>query len=244
MLKKGQFILVAGLILLLLQSSLTLAQTENKKSGSGGGYFMMGLKMLDLDEFNSKLAAHGYPAFSSNFISIGGGGRGIVNKLVLGGEGQMLVVGEETATVGTESYKSQLTGGYGLFNIGCLIFSKNGLNIYPMLGLGGGGMTFTISENSAPTFDEILDNPKRSVQLNYGAFLLSVSVGLDYLLKLEENEKGFGGLLFGIQAGYLLAAYSDDWMTDSNEVVGGPDIGFNGPYVRFMIGGGGGSKEC
>lgn len=242
MCKKGQLILIVGIILLLLQFSLSSAQPECKKTGGGGGYFMIGMSTLDINKLNSRLAEHGYPKFSDNFISIGGGGRGIINKIIIGGEGQALVVGEETATVGTASYKTQLTAGYGLFNIGYLAFSKNGLNVYPMLGLGGGGISFKIAEDSKPTFNEILDNPNRSVVLNYGGFIMSVSLGVDYLLKMQQSEKGAGGFILGIQVGYMLAPFTHDWMMDSTDISGGPDIGFNGPYVRFMIGGGGMSK--
>jgi len=244
MCKRSKLILGFCLIVLLLQFSSAMAQPAKvEKSGSGGGYFMMGVSVLDVDDLNTRLANSGYPEFSNNFISIGGGGRGFVNKFVLGGQGHTLIAGDENITLNNTAYKTSLTAGYGLFNFGYLIYSKNRLNIYPLIGLGGGGLMLKITEDSSPSFDEILANPKRSVELNFGVFLLSVSLGMEYFIKLGEDEKGIGGLIVGLEAGYMIAPFSDDWMMEKNDVIGGPDIGFQGPYIRFMFGGGGMSKQ-
>lgn len=134
---------------------------------------------------------------------------------------------------------TSLIGGYGMFDIGYLVYSKKGLSVYPMLGIGGGGLTFKVAEESTPSFAELLDDPKRSVELNYGGMLLNVSLGVDYLIKMAEDETGAGGLIIGFQAGYMLAPFTHDWKMETNDVTGGPDIGFNGPYVKIMFGGGG-----
>ena len=130
-------------------------------------------------------------------------------------------------------------GGYGCFDIRYLVYSKKGLNVYPLLGLGGGGLSFKVAEVSTPSFADLLENPKRNVELNYGGFLVNVSLGVDYLIKFAEDETGAGGLIIGFQAGYMLAPFTHDWKIDKNDVTGGPDIGFNGPYVKIMFGGGG-----
>ncbi len=237
-----KLVLVISIGILLILSSLSLAQEKATKSGGGRGYCMMGWSTLDLDELNVRLKSKGYTEFSNNFFSIGGGGHGIINKLIIGGQGGTLIGGEETVNLNGGTLKTSVIGGYGLFDVGYLVYSKKGLNVYPMLGMGGGGLTFTIKEISTPSFEDLLENPKRKVELIYGGFLVNVSLGVDYLIKFAEDEKGTGGLIVGFKAGYMLAPFTHDWKMDENDVTGGPDIGFNGPYVKIMFGGGGMSQ--
>jgi len=219
--------------------SLSSAQNVTKKVGSGRGYFITGWSTLDVTKLNDRLTSHGYPEFSNSFISIGGGGHVFIkNKLVIGGQGHTLIGSEKTSG----SLKSTISAGYGVFDIGYIIYSRKDLNIYPLLGFGGGGLTLKIAEDSSPAFDDILANPKRSVELIYGGFVLNLSLGIDYFVKMGEDEEGVGGLVFGLQGGYMLAPITHDWKIDENDVNGGPEIGFGGPYVKVMIGGGGRSK--
>ena len=103
-------------------------------------------------------------------------------------------------------------------------------------------MSVKIIEKGTPSFDEVLDNPKRSAELSIGGFLLNLALGTDYLLKLGEDEKGGGGLVFGLRIGYTFAPIKSDWEMDGMDISGGPDLGITGPYIRLTIGGGD-SKE-
>jgi hypothetical protein len=239
MINKTKLTLICLFVLFLIFSSISFAQEKAKKSGGGRGYCMMGWSMLDLDELNSRLKSKGYTEFSNSFFSIGGGGHGIINKLIIGGQGGTLIGGDETVNLNASTFKTFVIGGYGLFDVGYLVYSKKGLNVYPMLGMGGGGLTFTIREISTPSFEDLLENPKRKVELIYGGFLVNISLGVDYMIKFAEDEKGTGGLIVGFKAGYMLAPFTHDWKMDDNDVTGGPDVGFNGPYVKLMFGGGG-----
>lgn len=240
--KTCKLALILSLSIFLIFSSLIFAQEKCCKTTSGRGYFIAGTNVLDLDALNSRLVSNGYKEFSNNFIAIGGGGHGIINKIIIGGQGGTIFGGDETVELGTETFKTSLIGGYGFFDVGYIIYSKKGLNIYPFLGLGGGGLTLKIVEDSSPNFDELLTDPKRSVELNMGGFLLNLALGMDYFIKLGGDETGAGGLVVGVQAGYMIAPFAGDFQWEANELAGCPDIGFNGPYVKFMFGGGGYGK--
>jgi len=242
MIYKNKVILICLLVLFVLFSSNSFAQTQTKGSSGGMGYFAIGLTTFDIDDLNARLTALGYPEFSSGFISIGGGGHAIINKFVIGGEGHVLTGDEESATINSQPFKTSLTGGYGLIHFGYLVYSNSSLNVYPLLGAGLGGITFKIAENSAPSFEQILNDPKRSVELNYGGMIATLSVNLDYIIKLKETEDGFGGIIIGLQAGYMFAPFTNDWKMDEHDISGGPAVGLNGPFVRITIGGGGMSK--
>jgi len=238
--KLNYFILV--MILSVSIVSMSYGQDKGIKKGMGGGYFMVGGNMLDLDVLNNSLANAGYSEFSNNLISIGGGGHAFVNKLIIGGNGGALIGGEGHGTNASGNFKTSLTAGYGFFDLGYVLHSKGGLVIYPLLGLGGGGVTLGIAESAVPSFNDVLTDPKRSVKLTTGGFLVSFSIGMNYLVNFEEKENEVGGLIFGLQVGYIYAPIQGDWDMDLVDISGGPDVNVNGPFVRFLIGGGGRNK--
>lgn len=96
-----------------------------------------------------------------------------------------------------------------------------------------------VQQEKIPSFDEVIEDPRRSSELSTGGFLLSPAIGLDYLFDLGENEKDNGGWAVGLQLGYTFAPVKDDWEVDGIEVSGGPELGITGPYIRLLIGGGG-----
>jgi hypothetical protein len=50
-------------------------------------------------------------------------------------------------------------------------------------------------------------------------------------------------MMTGVRAGYNFTPLKGDWMFNQSTAAGGPDIGITGPYVQFMIGGGGRKRE-
>ncbi len=234
-------IIVAVASILFATNSQSQGLSQSVREGGGMGYSMFGWSTLDIEALNSRLERKGYSSMSDNFFSVGGGGHGIINnKVILGGEGQGLI-GEE---VTSGNYKNSVNIGYGFFNVGYIVYSINQLRLYPLLGIGGGGMNLRIREKpSSLSFDNVLDDPKRSVELSTGGFLLSFAIGMDYLLILGEDEQGKGGLVFGLRAGYTLSPFKSGWKMDEIEISDAPDMGITGPFIRLMFGGGGFEKR-
>lgn len=223
--------------LLCFPSHLVLAQEDAPVKGIGMGYSMFGSSVLDLSAINSRLKNHGYSTMADNFFSVGGGGHAIINnRLIIGGEGHSLL-GEENVS---NMYKSSLIGGYGLFDVGYVVFNKSQLRVYPMLGIGGGGMTLKIRQKpTSLSFNDVLNNPERGVELSTSGFLLSFAIGADYLLLIGGDEHGKGGFVFGIRAGYTLSPFQHDWMLDELELSDAPKTEITGPFITVMFGGGG-----
>jgi hypothetical protein len=206
----------------------------------GMGYFMIGACLMNLDNLNSRLTDNGYTGLSDNFFTLGGGGHAILNRMIIGGEGQAMLGDRETG--GT--FKTSLGGGYGLFNLGYVVYSTGSIRIYPLLGIGGGGVNLGIYEQGiAPSFDEVLQDPRRNADLFTGGFLLSFAIGTEYFLKTGTDEEEESGWIFGIRAGYTLTPIQGDWHISETVVSAGPDLGITGPYLRIMIGGGGFEKN-
>lgn len=233
-------ILVCIIILSIACAIPAAAQDDQEEptfeENQGRGYFMFGVHFLDIDDLNTRLASLGYAKFPTHFYTIGGGAHGILESgIVIGGEGHALLSQKET----TGTFKTALGGGYGFFNVGYVVYQQNDFTVYPLLGIGGGSVTMKITDSEAPLFDEVIGDPKRSTELSTGGFLLDMAVGLDYLFQVGEDERD-GGIMIGLRAGYTFSPSDSDWEMNGNEINGGPDFGVTGPYVRLMIGGGGG----
>jgi hypothetical protein len=205
-------------------------------------YGMVGGSIIDIKDLNSRLEKKGYPKISDNFISLGGGGHVVINnKVIIGGEGYSLI--EKEAISG--SYKTQLNVDYGFLNLGYIIYSTKKLKVYPLLGLGAGEMSLKIVEKgtSSSSFDDILNNPKRGVDITTGGLLLNLAIGTDYLLNFGGDNKEKWRLVFGLRLGYTFVPVKGDWKMDEVGISGGPDIGITGPYIHLVIGGGGFGKK-
>jgi len=243
------------LALALLQAALpaTLRAQDDAPERRGGGYFQAGLMVLDTDELNAALLPAGYPALDDSFLTLGGGGFGMSGRFLIGGEGHAVIGGTETTPDGT--FQLGLGGGYGLFRLGYLAYSIAGVDVYPMIGLGGGGVSLSLIERSAPTFGDVLLDPARSAHLSAGAFLVDASVAVFYRPEFattdgdgdrgrgrdRDDDEDRGGLLLGLQGGYTFSPADTSWRLDGiNTVAGGPDMNLQGFYVRLSIGGWGG----
>lgn len=235
-------ILIVVTSILFSTNSQSQEQVRRTQEVGGMGYSMFGRSTLDIEALNSRLEGKGYSSMSKTFFTVGGGCHWIFNnRVIIGGEVHTLL-GEE-ATSG--NYKNSINVSYGFFNIGYSVYRKKQFNFYPVVGLGGGTMNLKIGEKPAPlSFDDVLDNPERSVELWTGGFLLSLAVGMDYLLILGENEKGKGGLVFGLRAGCTLSPFKKSgWVLEDIDIPGAPEMGITGPFIRLMFGGGGFEKK-
>ncbi len=230
---KNQKAVLKWMLMMLLICSLSVSVAQTQES-EGRGFFMLGWRATDIDELNVALQGREYAELSNRFLSIGGCGYRINGKWILGGEGHAI----ESKDVTSQGYKISLAGGYGLFNAGYLIHKKNNLNLYPMLGIGGGALTLNMIENSTPSFDEMLQDPKRGMQISTAGLMVSAGIGVDYLFMKKKSESEEGGMAIGLRIGYTISPFVGNWIFRESEIAGGPELGITGPYVHFMIGGG------
>ncbi len=222
-------------------SAFSLLAKDNDDLKHGGvGYFMLGIQTADFSELNSALQAAGYTEFKDQVFALGGAGHAVMDRFIIGGEGYALLQRDKRSG----DFDTSLRGGIGLFNLGYMVYKRDHFWIYPLLGLGGGGINLNILEKTEiPSFEEVLENPKRGVELYSGGFIVQASLGMDFFLDFEKEKKSRGGLVISLRAGYGITPMSGDWYIDDMEITGGPDIGLTGPFVRLGIGGGGFGKD-
>lgn len=230
--------LIVVVVVSILFTNISQAQeiAPAAKESGGMGYSMFGRSIIDIKDLNAKLESKGYSKISDNFFSVGGGGHSIINnRFIIGGEGHSLL-GEK---VTSGNYTNSIYIIYGFFNLGYIVYSIKDFRVYPLLGLGVGGMNLKITEKlTSLSIDDVLDVPTRGVEISTGGFLLDLALGIDYLLKFGGDEKERGGMILGLRAGYTLSPFKGGWQMDEIEISGAPEIGIKGPYIRLMIGGG------
>jgi hypothetical protein len=215
---------------------------------SGRGFFEIGYQRLGLRGLDRDLRTAGLPELERHYLTLGGGGLGTRGRFLIGGEGHALLGASEDDAAGAHQVSSG--GGFGLFRVGFLAVSGESFDLYPLLGIGGGGMNVKIVERDAPTFGEVLADPERSSSLDTSMFLLDVSIAADYRVAFgdrgdrdDRGDRG-GGLLLGVHAGYTFAPAHTSWKLDGiNSVAGGPTFQIEGPYVRLAVGGWGRERE-
>ena len=107
-----------------------------------------------------------------------------------------------------------------------------------MIGLGGGGLSFVIQDERRRSFNDVLDQPANISSLSAGGMIIDASLGFDYQFSYSE-EHPYGGMIVGIMAGYSYMPWSQ-WTMNNQYISHGPFAGINGPYVRLLLGFGGG----
>jgi hypothetical protein len=202
-------------------------------------FFMIGAQRLDLDELDERMRAAGYPALDRDFLSIGGGGLAVRNRLLIGGEGHGLISPSTTAL--QDRFRTRITGGYGVFDLGYLLVTGATIDLYPVVGIGGGGLSIEIIERGPVSFDDVLRDPGRSTRLTSGVLVLDASLGLTYRTTTAARRArpgGTAGLALSIRGGYTLSPVRGEWQVDGvGDVAGAPDARLRGPYLRGSIGG-------
>ena len=225
-------LLFSSLLLFVVVSFSNSQDNSLGKFFGGGGYFSFGISFLDLDKLNRVLSDNNRAQFQSSFLNIGGGGYGVLNKIIIGGEG-FGILGQKKDK---ENFRCVLSGGYGFFNLGYIIYDVERLRFYPMVGIGGGGLNLKIFEMKGADFNDAISNPKKIFDASFSSLSVKSEVGIEYKI-----GRRYGGWIFGFKIGYVFSPISGDWrMGDEVALTNGPRVGINGFYFRLNVGGHGG----
>lgn len=225
-----------SLLFIMTISIIGYSQESNKISG-GIGYFMPGFSFSNISDLNNRLLDYGYPELSTGSLTLGGGGHFIYKNFVIGGEGHGMIGNTST----NSKYKLNLSGGYGFFNFGYLIYKTPAMFVYPLLGIGGGGATLAITDrrNNPSDFNNLLEYPNRESYVTNEGFMLNLSMGMDFFVAGLKSENATAGWLIGLKIGYIYNMNGNEWYYNNTTLNDSPNSSISGPYVRFTIGGGG-----
>jgi hypothetical protein len=194
---------------------------------------MVGGSQLDIEALNTRLEGAGYPTFDDRFFAMGLNFARYRGPVVLGLE----VGGLTRPSRSTEDfqYSTSLNAGYLLLNVGYAIVQEGALELVPKAGLGFGSVVLGITDQGTPTFDDVLADPGRSTSMATASLLLDGSLGMTYRLGARA-PRVVRGLALGARVGYTQSLLHSEWTRDLSNAPGGPDAGWGGPHVEFMIG--------
>jgi len=228
--------IIACAALMTAPAAARAGQPE-QASIAGRGYLLFGGRGLQLSELNGSLKKNGgYPGFTNPIFSYGAGGHVLINRLLIGGEGHALI---EKNTAG-RGRRAKLGGGYGVFNIGYVVYSEGGLDVYPFVGIGGGRIGLEIAGDQQASFEDIIAAPGRMSKLAAYGFILTFNLGADSLIRIGGGDGSGGGFVAGARVGFAWSTAEAEWEMPGLKVSGGPGIGFPGFYFTLLVGGGGG----
>lgn len=220
---------ILSLIFFLTIPFLSTAQDSLAKKATsysnGMGYFSVGVAGANLAKLNGMLDQYGYAKFIPAFVTIGGGGFGINNRMIIGGEGHGYLHQEEAR----KGHKSSINGGYGTFDIGYLLVNKSGMRFYPMFGFGGAVINLKIDTLINPTMNKVLAKPSTGTKLEHAAYMLDFSLNLQ--MRLQRSFFNYVVL----KGGYKYAD-SKNWRLNDQKLTDGPRVGLSGGYFQLQLG--------
>lgn len=228
-----------GALSVLLALSLLSFSQDAYKSG-GYGYFAPGVMIGGLSNVESNLQDDGILASGESLPSvstnIGGGGYGLIDKrLIVGGYGFGNFFSKTTSSVATV----KLSGGGIIMQVGYAAYNKNKMLVFPTAGFGFMGNTMTIDNTSSGDLHFGNNNIPAGtlIQVSEGNPMMDFAVNFNKLL----SKNGNSGFCVGASLGYMLKLSTTDWQNVQTKqaVTGVDDTGYQGFYVKVIIGGGG-----
>ncbi len=207
------------------------ARAQADLLGPGAGFIAVGSSRIATAELDEWLAGRGYRAFGRTAVTVGLGGYRILSSgLMLGGEFNGLIMGEEPHDGGEVG----LGGGSATLGVGYMVNLSPRVRVYPRLGVGVGGMGLWVEHADTVDFEEVLSGetpvPAPETSLSRDGAVLDLGAGAEFL------PRGRGGPVIGLRAGYLAASFTGPWDSYERTAIGGPDASISGPYARVTVG--------
>jgi hypothetical protein len=205
----------------------------------GAGMFWFGPGLFAFSSLSDRLAAHGYERLPNLLPVIGGEGHAVFpSGFVIGGHGAGLLAPDRD---GPDDLALHFGGGFGMADFGFAPVHTQSLLFTMTGGIGGYGWSLGIGSKERASFDDVLEDPRRSASLSRGGVLVGATLGIDGRVALGGAERGHQGFFtFGLRIGGLYGpAIGHFSLADGEEVSDGPNVGLTGAYAVLALGFGG-----
>jgi hypothetical protein len=194
-----------------------------------GGQMGLGSK-----SFNDQLALQGRGLLKKNIITLGVESWVRWNRVMLLAGSHTYVPVRAAAT----NYTTETSGAYGTLDLGFPIVLAKKTLIYPLAGVGLSTTTVVLRRNGAvdfvTNFRDISSIGGRNIDITARQYQGHVGVGLDRVFNAPWPNLL---MLFGLRAGYMTPLGNTKWRSGPEDVIGAPELGLKGAYVRLTIGG-------
>jgi hypothetical protein len=206
-------------------------------------FLSLGNAFSNVNALNVRFDSARYDAIAGHGFSIGGGGYVPFGRALFGAEYHDADFGfESTGTGRTNKMRSN----YWMATVGYALYTTWRFNFVGFLGVGMGSTKIVVSDRNGgatvgtstdPLFDAILASPGTSSTLTGSYSVFQPGVGLDYLML--RSDTSHVGVTFGIRFGTTISPHRTAWTYEGRNVVGAPDAGPVGSFLRLSLGIGG-----
>ena len=195
-------------------------------------YYQPGFSFFDTNALNQAIAPAGYGNYSGTFLSQGGGFQIVLDRIILGGstfsQSGFRTASSQGQTIGVSS-------GYGLLNLGYVLWQEKNFSLYPILGIGSGSSKISSSESLAKLFT--FNSTTEVNELSSSQIIMDLGLGADYLLDFNGDPAHASGLLVGLKLGYVFVPSPPQWEMGGKPFGGSiPNLNSQGPYLSISLG--------
>ena len=227
-----------ALAALALTAGAAFAQERSASSDTAALPAVAGISVqfgqvgLQSGPMNVELAAQGRGQLKKSMYTLSVESWVRWNRLMLMAESHTYLPTRAPAT----NYTTETSGGYGMINLGVPVILARRTLVYPMAGVGISNTTVNLRRNGAVNFDtafrNIPSNGGRNIDITARRYQAHAGIGA---------EQAFLAPWFvttvGLRAGYVQPLGDTKWRSGPEDVVGAPELGVKGAYVRLTIGG-------
>ena len=206
-------------------------------------FLAIGNAFSNVDALNVRFDSTKYDAIAGHGFSIGGGGYAPFGRALFGAEYHDADFGYESTGTGRTN---KMHSHYWMVTAGYALFTGWQVNVLGFLGVGQGTTKITVSDrNGGPTvgtgvdplFNDILSTPGFSSVITGTYSVFQPGIGVDYLmLRTKDSHTGF---TVGLRMGTTISPHRTAWSYEGRNVVGAPDAGPVGAFLRLNFGIGG-----
>jgi hypothetical protein len=233
---------------LLLALPLASARAQNAPVNESippfmSGYIALGNSFMNVDALNTRFSATGYDAIAGHGFSVGAGGYVPYGRALFGAEFHSADFGFESTDAGRTN---KMSSHYWMGTVGYAFYTSWHFNVLGVLGAGLGTTTLTVSDRNGgtpvgnttdPLFDDVLTSPGSSSVLTGTYTIFQPAFGVDYLML--RTDQSHIGVTFGLRLGTTISPHRTSWTYEGRDVVGAPDAGPVGGFLRLSVGIGG-----
>lgn len=206
-------------------------------------FVSVGNAFSNVNLLNERFDSTKYDAIAGHGFSIGVGGYVPYGRALFGAEYHAADFGFESTGTGRTN---KMNSSYWMGTVGYAVYTTWHFNVLGFLGVGMGTTKLNVSDrnggptvatNIDPLFNDVLNNPGFSSTLTGSYSVFQPGIGVDYLiLRTDKSQVGF---TVGVRLGTTISPHRTSWTYEGRNVVGAPDAGPVGSFVRLTFGVGG-----
>jgi hypothetical protein len=236
------FDIKALILFLIFPSVLLFAEAQPADSTQPGqkaihsGFLIAGGGMRTVADANKVLNTQGLPGLSKYYAGFGFGGKTQFKRLL----GTSEFLGTFSNQWESADKISALYSVTGTLNIGFDLIGSDRINLYPLVGIGGGLLNLYVRDKEK-TFAQFSPGASTPLNLYQGTLLLNAGLGFDLISKPTFEGKS---RTIGLRVGYQFdPTTKGTWKQDGVKVTNGPAPDLSGLYVKLLLGSSGPMKH-